>query len=359
MDFIEKVKAIGQKVETWQERVETEEATKNALVLPFIQALGYDIFNPEEVLPEFTADIGQKKGEKVDYAIMMNELPTILIECKTVSDPLNDHDSQLARYFHVTDAKFGVLTNGRIYKFFTDIDKPNRMDGRPFFIFDMLSSEEADIEELKKFRKSYFNLNEILSAASELKYAGEVRRIMSAELAEPSDELVKFFAKQFYHGNMSQKRVDGFRPIIKNAMNQYINELMSQRVSSALSRQSEESVDQEVDSEAAGQTEIEADEKQIVTTEEEIAGFHIIRGLLADVIQRDRVIYQDNKTYFSVYLDHTNQLLCRLWFNSPTKYVGIIDDKRNEQRYPIEEVDEIFKLEDQLKTAVQTLESKQ
>jgi hypothetical protein len=66
MDFIDQIKALSNQISKRSERLETEEATKNAHVMPFIKALGYDIFNPEEVVPEFTCDVGTKKGEKVD-----------------------------------------------------------------------------------------------------------------------------------------------------------------------------------------------------------------------------------------------------------------------------------------------------
>jgi hypothetical protein len=132
MDFKDLIKQLSEKIEKVKENLQTEEATKNALIMPFLQALGYDIFNPLEVVPEFTCDIGTKKGEKIDYAILKDDKPVVLIECKHWQQNLNLHDNQLLRYFNVSNAKFGVLTNGIIYKFYTDLETPHKMDEKPF-----------------------------------------------------------------------------------------------------------------------------------------------------------------------------------------------------------------------------------
>lgn len=142
--------------------MQTEEATKTALVMPFLQLLGYDVFDPIEVMPEFNCDIGTKKGEKIDYAIFKDEKPIILIECKHWQQDLNLHDNQLLRYFHVSNAKFGVLTNGIVYRFYTDLENPNKMDEKPFLEVNLSDYRGIQIEELKKFHKTYFDLDNII-----------------------------------------------------------------------------------------------------------------------------------------------------------------------------------------------------
>ena len=138
MDFKDSIKQISERIETLKANLPTEEATKTALIMPFINALGYDVFNPLEVLPEMCCDIGTKKGEKIDYAIMKDGEPIILIECKHWEQDLNLHDNQLLRYFNVSKAKFGVLTNGITYRFYTDLSEPNIMDEKPFLEINML-----------------------------------------------------------------------------------------------------------------------------------------------------------------------------------------------------------------------------
>src|SRR5690242_20022349 len=179
MDFIDRIRELSAqipKIKT-QGLIKTEEGTKNALVMPFINALGYNVFDPTEVTPELIADVGVKKGEKVDYAILKDGKPIILFECKCCGTNLNDvHASQLYRYFSVTDARFGILTDGVVYHFFTDLEDKNKMDNKPFLIFDMLDIKEPLIEELKKFTKAAFDVDQIMSTASELKYTNAIKR---------------------------------------------------------------------------------------------------------------------------------------------------------------------------------------
>lgn len=151
MDFKDQIRQIAERIPVLKDNLPTEEATKNALIMPFIAALGYDVFNPLEVLPEMSCDIGKKKGEKIDYAIIANNEPVILIECKHWAQNLNLHETQLLRYFTVSKAKFGVLTNGIIYRFYTDLEETNKMDEKPFLEINLTDLRPTQIEELKKF----------------------------------------------------------------------------------------------------------------------------------------------------------------------------------------------------------------
>jgi hypothetical protein len=191
MDFKDEIKQLGERIAKLKMQIQTEEATKNAFIMPFIKALGYDVFNPMEVVPEFVADIGIKKGEKIDYAIFKDDKPTILIECKHWEQNLNLHDGQLLRYFHVSKAKFGLLTNGIEYRFYSDLVEPNKMDEKPFLEFKIADIKDSQIEELKKFHKSYFDIDSIVNTASELKYTNELKQLLHKELNTPSAEFVK------------------------------------------------------------------------------------------------------------------------------------------------------------------------
>src|ERR1043165_6808676 len=156
MDFKDQIKQLGERVLKLKDQVKTEEATKNAFIMPFIQTLGYDVFNPNEVTPELVADIGTKQGEKIDYAIIHNGEPIILIECKSHTAQLSvNNASQLFRYFHTSKARFSILTNGIEYRFYTDLVTPNKMDEKPFFVFNITEIKDNQIEELQKFHKTY------------------------------------------------------------------------------------------------------------------------------------------------------------------------------------------------------------
>ena len=195
MDLIDKIKDLASKIPKQMDHIQTEEATKIALIMPFISALGYDVTNPTEVIPEFTADVCTKKGEKVDYAIKKDDDIIILIECKWSGADLHQDDaSQLYRYFSATEARFAILTNGISYEFYSDIDEPNKMDSKPFFTFNVLGFQDHQVNELKKFTKSAFSLDDILTTASTLKYTGAIKKILEEELTNPSEPFVRFFA---------------------------------------------------------------------------------------------------------------------------------------------------------------------
>lgn len=234
MDFKDNIKQLADRVVKLRDSILTEEATKNAFIMPFINTLGYDVFNPLEVVPEMTCDIAMKKGEKIDYAIMKDGEPIILIECKHWAQDLNLHDNQLIRYFNVSKAKFGVLTNGVIYRFYTDLIEPNKMDEKPFLEVNITELRDSQIEELKKFHKSYFNVENVLSSASELKYMGELKSIIAKEFSSPSSEFVKYLSKQVYDGVITAKLLDQFTELTKKSISSYINELISDRLKSAL-----------------------------------------------------------------------------------------------------------------------------
>lgn len=358
MDFKDTIKQISERVEKLKDSLQTEEATKNALIMPMIQALGYDVFNPMEVMPEFTCDIGTKKGEKIDYAILSNNTPILLVECKHWNQELTLHDNQLLRYFHVSPAKFGILTNGIIYRFYTDLETPNKMDEKPFLEINLLDIKSSQIDELKKFHKAYFDVENILSSASELKYTQELKQTISSEFSNPSPEFVKFFAKQVYEGQMTAKMLDQFTPLVKKSISGLISDMISDRLKSALQTETTESNKEEKQEE----TVIElpegvvfmSEDGKIVTTQEEIDGFNIVRAILYDAIDINRIVERDTNSYFGVLFDDNNRKpICRLYFNSPTvKYIATFDENKVETKNKIESLSDIYKYSNEIRSAV-------
>src|SRR6266699_1940172 len=235
MDFIEVLQNLSSKILKQKTLIQTEEATKNAFVMPFISALGYDVFDPAEVVPEFIADVGIKKGEKVDYAIKHDGKIIMLFECKCCNGSLDTCDaSQLYRYFSVTEARIAVLTDGVVYRFYTDIEEPNKMDPKPFMEFNMLDIQEPLVIELKRLTKQAFNLEAILTVAGELKYTREFKRILNDQLNTPSEEFVKFIAAQVYFGKLTSSVRGQFAMIMKRAFAQFINEQVTERLRFAM-----------------------------------------------------------------------------------------------------------------------------
>ncbi len=226
MDFIGNIKKLAEKARSQKDLLDTEEATKNALIMPFIQELGYNVFDPQEVRPEYTADIGTKKGEKVDYAIFIDDSPAILFECKALGVALDSsHGGQLFRYFSaIVKVRFGVLTNGLMYQFYTDIDHKNRMDEKPFLEFDLSNMQGPLVEELQKFTKANFNADAIISRAEELKYTREIKHFLAKEYNAPTKEFVSFLINRVDGGAKTKKRVEQFTGFAKQAFREFVCE---------------------------------------------------------------------------------------------------------------------------------------
>lgn len=330
MDFKDQVKQLADRVGKMKDKILTEEATKNAFIMPFIQCLGYDVFNPLEVVPEFIADIGIKKGEKVDYAILKDDKPIILIECKHWSADLNPHNSQLFRYFHTTTAKFGILTNGIVFRFYTDLVEANKMDEKPFFEFRIDDIKDNQVEKLKEFHKSYFNLDSIITTASELKFMSELRNIIVKEISEPTDEFTRFFAKSVYTSIVTPKVLEQFRGLVKRSFHQYINDAINERLKSAMATDQQKLEELEKEEMLAAST--MADENKVQTTAEELEAFYIVRAILCVKFNVNRIVQRDQQTYFGVLLDDNNRKpICRLHFNGKKKFVSFFDTGKEEK----------------------------
>ena len=353
MDLKDQLKLIADRTKH-KESIQTEEATKNAFVMPFLQSLGYDVFNPLEVVPEFIADIGIKKGEKIDYAIFKDGHPTILIECKDWRQNLNVHDGQLLRYFHVSKAKFGLLTNGIVYRFYSDLVAPNKMDEKPFLEFNITEIKDNQIEELKKFHKANFDAESIVNTASEMKYMNELKHLLHNELTEPSAEFVKYFAKQVYPSVVTAKVLEQFTNLTKKSIQQYISDLITERLKTALTKEDEES------KENIGNIDIEQpdlDNSKVETTEEELEGFLIVKTILRQQITSTRVTFRDAQSHFAILLDDNNRKsICRLYLNGNKKFIGVFDEQKKETKIEITNLDDIFKQSETLNKTVEGYE---
>ncbi|MDM8548096.1 type I restriction endonuclease [Candidatus Venteria ishoeyi] len=351
MDLIDRIKDLASRIPQQIEHIQTEEATKNAFIMPFISALGYDVFNPTEVIPEFTADIGTKKGEKVDYAIKKDDDIIILFECKwSGADLHQEHASQLYRYFSTTESRFAILTNGIEYEFYSDIDEPNKMDSKPFFTFNITGFENHHIDELKKFTKTAFSLDDILTTASTLKYTGAIKKILEDELKNPSEPFVRFFASQIFDGRLTKPVVEQFTQIVQDAHKQFLNEKINERLKSALSVNELPVV--VVPKETEEELPEDENDNGIITTPEEIDAYNIVKAILRETLDVKRVAMRDTKSYCGVLLDDNNRKpICRLHFNHSQKYIGLFSQKK-EERVTVDCVDDIFKYAEQIKQAV-------
>ncbi len=340
MELAKKLESLSERISQLKEIVKTEEATKTAFIMPFISALGYDIFNPMEVVPEAVADVGNKKGEKVDYCIKVDGQDAIIVETKLWDKNLDDHHGQVYRYFNASPAKFAILTNGIQYRFHTDLEKANILDSKPFFEFSLEQLNDSVVAELRRFQKGEFDASEIHKTATVLRYSKEVKELLRAELNSPSEEFVRYLASAVkYPRRMSGSGKEEFTALVNRAGKSLLSELVSERLKKAL--------DSETQANEEAEAVAEIIDDGIVTTEEELQGFRIVQAVLRQVVSVERITMRDSKSYFAILLDDNNRkTICRLHFNRESaKYLGIIDAEKNETRHKIDSVNDIFRHE--------------
>lgn len=345
MDLKDKIDELSGRIKRQLEFVKTEEAVKTAFILPFLNALGYDVFNPSEVIPELTADHGVKKGEKVDYAVKLDGKIIMLIECKQPGAPLEaKHAGQLFRYFSVTESRFGVLTDGIRYVFFSDLDKENKMDERPFFEFNLNAYSESDVDELKKFAKSFFNLDTIIDTASNLKYTkGLLNEIRREFIESPSEDLVRVLSARVYDGRFTAQVKEQFTGLVKKAFEAFLMDSINAKLKSAF------------EPEISGKTASGVDDADVVedlaseieTTAEELEGHRIIQAIAAEITEVENIVLRDAKTYCAIlFADNNRKPIARLYFNRKKLSVGIFvasETDREEKRFDLGKITDLYK----------------
>lgn len=344
MEFIEKINQLKERTLNLKDNLKTEEATKNALVMPFLSALGYDVFNPLEVVPEFVADSRLKKDEKVDYAIMQENKPIILIECKKVENDKLDvkkHAGQLFKYFTASKARFIILTNGIVYKFFSDIEETNILDKDPFFIFNILEYKDNQLETLREFCRENFDIEKAYSNAGDLKYIKQFEEVIENEYRNPSDDFVRYLLNKskLFEGRITDKVIDKHKGTTIEAFNLFMSKVMKTSLDFSLTLKADE----------------KENEPEIVTTLEELEGYAIVKSLLNGYVEINRVTYRDNASYFNVLLDdNIRKTICRLYFNSSQKYIALMPNGK-EERHAIDNLDAIFQYADNLRKRVEEI----
>jgi hypothetical protein len=351
MDLATRLAELQKRTLEHREVLLTEEAAKTALVMPFIQALGYDVFNPSEVVPEYTADVGTKKGEKVDYAICSGGKVNILIECKPSSSELNiNHAGQLFRYFSVTDARLSVLTNGVVYQFYSDIEAPNKMDQRPFFTFSMAAIKPTDVKTLEHFAKSTFDIDKIVKEAGNLKLQTLLRKELEKEFAQPSEEFVKMMAKRVHEGMVTAAVRENTAKLLAGTISALVRDQVTERLSSALNASTPKIEDAEDAPEQSAE--------EIFTTSEELSGFHIVQAIASKLVHPKRIVMRDAKSYCAILLDDNNRKsIARLHFNAMTaKYFGTFTGK-DETRHVISDLTDIYQFAGKIEARIKELET--
>lgn len=347
MDFKDTLLKLAEKIEKQKNAITTEEGTKNAFIMPMITALGYDIFNPFEVVPEMDCDL-TRRGDKIDYAIMKDNLPILLIECKHCLQKLDLHSTQLSKYYAASNARFGVLTNGIEYRFYTDLDKKNIMDEKPFLVVNMLDLSDVDIEQMKKFHKSYYNEIEILDTAQEQQIYIQIKDILLKNFQSPGDEFTRYFVRCLNYGKSNQKLIDQYKPIIKRSVASVVGDMISDRLATAMKIEENKSNQRESHNDGV----VAIDKKRdVVTIQEEIDAYNIVKDILKQYVDGTRIQYVDFKSYFAVNLNGIFRWwICRISLKPYSKRIGMpINGYGSCEWIKLDSIEDIRKYQDKLK----------
>lgn len=291
------------------QHLDTEESTKTALIMPFLMELGYNVFNPQEVIPEFTADIAKRNGEKVDFAIKINEKVSIIIEAKKVTENLSNHSKQLARYYVNTEAKIAILTNGLEYWFYTDLDKVNIMDAEPFFKINLTSITEAEIIQLQDFTKDKFDETRLYGHAEKSRKQKRIATTIVNQFRNPDDEFVKIIMKDIQENTDNEEIVNNYKELIVKSYDDIMNKEMLTR----MFPNQQLDIDLDIINK-------EKCKREVLTTENELAIYHYIQTLfkMNDYIDIDKLSWRDNASYFNIVYD-----------NKITKWIIRVYDKKD------------------------------
>ena len=171
---------LQKKLQSKTSQPETEEATKQWFIMPLLVALGYDPYS-SDIIPEYTLDVGTKKGEKVDYALQINNQPVAIVECKQLNVSLSEkHISQLYRYFTISDVHIAILTNGDDYWFFTDSQKENVMDLEPYYTIKLSTADTDELDKFEQYSKDLIQYADIAQVIQYERYINECKDLAHA-----------------------------------------------------------------------------------------------------------------------------------------------------------------------------------
>ena len=333
MDFVDKIRDMQFHAREQAKLIKIdpapkEEDTKIALIQPFInKVLGYNTNDLKEVKTEFSVDT---KSLRIDYVIFKDGVPIILIECKSCTAVLDKKDlNQLRTYYPIikgAESKFGILTNGIQYKFYTDISDKNILDEDPFFEFDLFNMTDPDIIALENFIK-LADIDNARIIADRLKKQKDIRTIIENLFGSPSEKFVRFIAKEAHVSFVSDRVVKEYTKLTTDAINECISERIKEKLEPAWDTKSKNK-----------------------TTKEELEAYYIIKTLLGDMAEPDQIITKDSENSLDIiYEDGGSQkVVCRLYLNDSAKYIGLFDENGNEIKNSIDSIEDLNQYSDQI-----------
>lgn len=339
-----------------------EEATKQSLILPMLDALGFDIWDPSEVCPEYDADFAIKKlgqKEKVDLAVFLGGIPRIYMEVKSAGTVLDGHQGQLARYFNATSTvSLAILTNGVEYRFFTDTGDPNLMDPSPFHVV-KLDAIDQGLEILARFHKSVFSPDAIREFATRLNYTAKIANFLRNELdlreKEPSEAFVRWVLgeERSFTGRVTANVVDRFQSIVKDALQIVLRDIVRRSVAAldkevtsaatvddptpaAVPSPTTHEVIPPLETNAPEVLELDDVRSRLVTTENELQLFALVKEIFdgsefagAEFFDRRtrksiplEISYKDTTGYFCIYFNRPSSWIIRSVVEGRSPWIG-------------------------------------
>lgn len=351
MDIASGMRALRESALAHREFLKNEEAAKNALVMPMMRALGYDVFNPMEFKPEYTLDVGTKKGERVDYATCRGDKIEMLIECKDCRvelDPkrFRQQFTQLYRYFSVTSARIAVLTNGIQYRFFTDLVKPNVMDDEAFYVFDLLNMKKDDIRIMSLFGKAEFDLDRIIPKAQAMRTRSILKGLIVEQMRKPSDDLVRIIAGETHGSRLTQGIRDSYRATIANLFEEIVAEETIKGIAAHKDTKSQ-----------APLADCQGPVPETPPSQDEMEVFGIIRAVCARHVDPARISMRSAKSHRTIVLDDSGRKAIakiQIPASQPWHLTAIFN--REETRIPIEDALDIYSLEGEILSRLHELD---
>lgn len=325
-------------------RAQTEAATQQYLIIPFIQLLGYDPLDPDEVIPEAHASFSEKFRNRVDYAICMDGAPVIAFECKKVGTLNDANRGELKGYFNaVPTVKLGILTDGLVYQLFTDTGLENLMDDEPFAVIDLTEVAreqlgDTELDALLRLRKGTFDPANVGADARRKIYLGSYVEVLGRTLSDPDERFVRTLLDMAnIEGRRTNRLIEEHTPIVRDAAQALLDRLILARVGFAdrkdlvkvASGGASAAVSAEAPPVAMAETESSPVDSGIVTTETELEVYDYVRTRLPFLIAGDEALYAalghlqpiDYKTVFSVfYRQERKGKLFNFWEGRDPKY---------------------------------------
>lgn len=339
MAFERSMKELIEKIDKEKSYANNEQATKVAFINPFLDNLGYDVRDPRKVQHEYSSEAGGKKGEKVDYAIMKDNIPIMIVEAKHHDKKLVSWGTQLQRYFNVMPSvKFAILTNGIEYKFFTDFDEVNMLDNQPFMHINLNDMSESNFKQLEKFAYDNLDLESAYENAAYQKSMMQIHNVLVENFNTPSDSFIEFFARNIDIGQkaVTSKIKEDLRAPLKQTLDNFITSKIRKSLLHSLGA-TEEIANNSTQEAEAPEKAINTERTVKSPSEDDLQALMIVRAIIAEFAPVEEMFLKNTTTYTTILrYNKTTRWITRIWFSSKNIRIEINAPSVAGQKFDLE-----------------------